>query len=620
MCGDLGYDTYCGGSDGSDPSASVDITAPRQPEVARPHAGKAGRVSLTVTAERGARIEVAETDEYGTAGRTVAKATATGSAQTVTFTAASGSHTYTVTATDAAGNTSDESDDITIDIDADAPAISGFSVADPDAATATSRVAFASEAGAAYELTVSGRKERITGTVGSDGHVSDAGLVLPNGSYTTRLAVTDEAGNVRRAERSVRVDLDALTPRLSADRARGSDQVRFTVTAPPRSKGRLTVGDAVDRAFTTDGDGLATISTPMADGRYPAPVVTVADPYGRTGRTAGRNLVVDTASPAVKVTSDSDRAAHGDLSLTVTTEEHAKVTVAYGSGAHDGFTSTGHAATVVKALTAGTYRVRVSATDAYGNTTTKQLNVAVDDQLTTAEWLVLLVKVLLVLALLVAAWYVHRRTRPAREARRARRAAEQYERELRAWEQERERLVELAEFAAELGGGEGTGSGWPADWGKRKRGESAWWVIDAEMVERSAGGQDVAVRDSGTLVVTAQRVLFVGRSRREWLFGKLLRVEHSCPDITWMQVANRANVSGVRYRREPEKTRIAVESAIAEAPSGQAPELGAGRGALLARLRQAITAHDRQRPSQPEPPTPTPQTGAVPSVTTNAVP
>ncbi|MFE1312365.1 hypothetical protein [Streptomyces sp. NPDC058755] len=243
----------------------------------------------------------------------------------------------------------------------------------------------------------------------------------------------------------------------------------------------------------------------------------------------------------------------------------------------------------------------------------RELSVAVDDQLTTGEWLVLLVKVLLVLALLVAAWYIHRRTRPAREARRARLAAEQYERQLRAWEQERERLVQLAEFAAELGSGEGTSDGWMADWGKRKRGESVWWMTDAEMVEPAAGGQDIAVRDSGTLVVTAQRVLFVGRSRREWLYAKLLRVEHSGQDITWMQVTNRINVSGVRYRREPEKTRIAIESAIAEAPSGQAPELGAGRGALLTRLRRAITAHDRQRPSLPEPPALARQTGTVTS-------
>ncbi|WP_367321340.1 Ig-like domain-containing protein [Streptomyces sp. HUAS ZL42] len=610
VCGDLGYFTYCGGTGDSSPAESVDITAPRQPKVVRPHAGKGGRVSLTVTAEEGARIEVAETDESGLEARTVAEATATGAGQTIAFKADSGSHTYTVTATDDAGNTSDVSDDITLDVDADVPAVTGFSIAGPDATTATAHVTFDSEAGAAYELTVSGRKERITGTVSGDGRVSDAPLVLPNGSYTARIQVTDAAGNVGSADRKLRVDLDKLAPQVAAHRAPGSDRVRFAITAPPRSKGTLTVGDAVEQAFTTDTDGRAEVGTQLPDGSYPAPVVEVTDPYRRSGRTSGRELIVDTVAPALKVKSDDERAAHGNLSLAVTTEAHAKVAVLYGAGAHDGFTSSGHSTTVTRALSPGTYRVTVTATDAYGNTTTKQLSLAVDDQRTAGEWLVLLLKMVLVVVLIAAAGYVYRRTRPAREARRARRATERYARELRSWEEERDRLVELAEFAAELADDERSDGDWSASWGKRKRDESVWWATDADMVQPGTNGLDISVKDSGTLVITGQRVLFVGRTRREWLFSKLVHVEHSGQDVTWMRVTNRTNVSGVRYRREPEKTRIAIELAIAEAPAGEAPELGTGRGPVLARLRQAITTHDRQQPSSPEPPLSAQQTGA----------
>ncbi|WP_432135012.1 hypothetical protein [Streptomyces sp. bgisy154] len=607
VCGDLGYDTYCGGTgdDDSGPSESVDVTAPRRPKVDRPHAGEGGRVSLTVTAEQGARIDVSETDEYGGAGRTVAVATATGNAQPLSFKAASGSHTYTVTATDAAGNTSDVSEGIALDVDADSPEITALSVSDPDATTATTRVSFASEAGAAYELAVSGRKERITGTVGGDGTVSDAVLVLPNGSYTARVRVTDDAGNVGRAERSLPVDVEALAPRVTADHAPGSGLVRFAVTAPPRSKGTLTVGDAVERAFTTDADGHATVSAELPDGSHPAPVVTVTDRYGRSGRTSGRSLVVDTVAPVLKVVSDAERATHGELSLAVTSEARAKVSVVYGSGSRDGFTSSGHRATVTRALAPGTYQVTVTATDAYGNTSTEHLSIEVGDQRTAGQWLALVLKAVLVLGLIAAAGYVYHRTRPAREARRARRAAERHARELRAWEQEHERLVDLAEFAAELGEAEGPGGEWPAAWGKRKRGEAVWWVTDADMVQHGKNGMDVpgggSVRDSGTLVVTGQRVLFVGGTRREWLFAKLVHVEHSGRDITWMRVTNRSKVSGVRYRREPERTRVAIESAIAEAPAGEARELGTGRGPVLARLRQMITAHDRQRPGGTEP-------------------
>jgi hypothetical protein len=211
-----------------------------------------------------------------------------------------------------------------------------------------------------------------------------------------------------------------------------------------------------------------------------------------------------------------------------------------------------------------------------------------------------MLKLFLALGLIVAALYVHRRTRPAREARRARRAVDQYQRDLAGWDRERARLVELAEFAAELGqAGPGTG-GWLATWGRRRRDESVWWVTDADMVQPATNGPEIAVRDSGTLVITDQRLLFVGRTRREWLFAKLEHIEHIGLDITLMRVGNRTNVSGVRYRREAERTRLAVDSAVADAPGGAAPALGAGRGPLLSRLRQTLTAHDRTRPTAPE--------------------
>ncbi|NUP16687.1 MAG: hypothetical protein HOZ81_11375 [Streptomyces sp.] len=601
VCGDLGYDTYCGGTDGDDDAATVDITAPRQPKVVGPHAGKGGRVSLTVTAERGSRIEVAEADEYGLSSDPVATATATGAAQTVAFKASSGAHTYTVTATDSADNTSDATEDVTVDVDAEAPEISGLSVTQPDATTATAHMAFTSEAGAAYEVSVSGREEKLSGTVDEGGEVSDAALVLPNGSYTARITVTDDAGNVGRAERTLRVNLDELVPRVTAERATGSGQVRFTVTAPPRSKGTLTVADAVDRAFTTDAEGHAEVAAELADGSYPAPVAAVTDVYGRAGRYSGRKLVVDTKAPALKVASDGERAAHGHVALSVTTEARAKVAVAYDSGEPAGFLSSGRPTDVTRALSPGTYQVTVTATDPYGNATTERLSIAVDDQRTMGDWVTLLLKVALLLLLVAASWYVFRRTRPAREDRRSRRAVERYRRNLRAWDQEHARLVELAEFAAELGDEGGSVGGWLADWGKRKRNESVWAVTDADMVEPGTNGQGVVVRDSGTLVVTGQRVLFVGRTRREWLFAKLVRVEHIGRDLTLMRVTNRANVSGVRYRRDPERIRIVIDTAVAEAPTGEAPELGRGRGPVLAPLRQAITEHDRRRPASPEP-------------------
>ncbi|WP_340376811.1 hypothetical protein U5640_18125 [Streptomyces sp. SS7] len=613
VCGDLGHDTYCGGTgdSGTSPSASLDLTAPRRPKVVRPHAGRGGRVALTVTAERGSRIEVAETDEYGQPGDVVAKATATGGAQTVDFTAASGSHTYTVTATDAADNTSDPVDAFTLDVDAEAPAVSGFTVGAADAATASSAVAFTSEDGAAYRLTVVGREEAFTGTVG-DG--ADTLLTLPDGDYTVRLAVTDEAGNVGRAERKLHVELAGLVPRVGAEHRRGSGDVRYTITAPPHADGTLTADDGVAHAFTADDGGLATVDLRLPDGHHAAPVVAVTDAYGRTGRATGEDLTVDTVAPALKVVSDGERASHGELALAVTTEAGAEVRVAYGSAAaRKAFTSTGKPGSVTRALGPGSYTVTVVAEDAYGNTTSRRLTVAVDDRWTAGDWLALLLKAVLPLLLLAGAAHVHRRGRPARAARRAARAAAAHEGLLRDWTRERERLVELAEFAAELGEEEGSSGRWLAEWGRRRRDESVWWVTDADLVQPDSTGQAGAARDSGTLVITAQRVLFCGRNRREWLFSKLEQVQHLGEDTTLMRVDNRSNVSGVRYRRDPARTRLAIEAALADAPSGQAPELGTGRGALLRRVRAAVAAHDTHRPAVPDPRPETPApAGAVP--------
>ncbi|MEU6534966.1 hypothetical protein [Streptomyces sp. NPDC047000] len=612
VCGDLGYDTYCGGTAdaGDAPTKSVDVTAPRQPNVARSHSGRGGKVSLTVTAEQGAHLEVAENDEYGDAGNTVAKATATGGAQTITFRAATGSHTYTVTATDSAGNVSDVSDEISLDVDADAPPLTGLSVTDPDTTTATAHLAFASAPGATYVATVVGRKDRVTGTVGADAEVTDAALVLPDGSYTVRVTVTDDTGNARQKERKLRVALGRLAPRVTADRARGSGAVAFTITAPPHSKGALTIGEAPEKRFTTDGSGLATVAVRLPDGRHPAPAVTVTDAYGRSGSAKGSPLIVDTAAPALKVIPDIDRASHGDLALTVATTPRTRVTVLYGHGIHEDFVSSGRTSTVTRALDPGTYHVKVTATDAYGNTSTKLLSVPVDDRRTPVEWLAVVLKSVVGLAVLMLAVVAHRRTRPAREAFKARQAAARYERDLGTWQREHDRLVGLAEFAAELGEEEHVDGGWQPSWGKRKRGESAWWLTGADLVQPARDGRGVDVRDSGTVIITAQRMLFIGGTRREWLFAKVEKIEHSGRDVTLIRVSNRTKLSGVRYRLAPEKTRIALDSAIAEAPPGTAPQLGTGRRPLLAGLRQAITTHDRSRPVAPHTPAPRPHVTA----------
>ncbi|MFJ4851702.1 MULTISPECIES: Ig-like domain-containing protein [unclassified Streptomyces] len=609
-----------------------DLTAPRQPKLGKPSTGAGaggGRVGLTVTAEQGSRIEITETDaDYDT--RVVATATATGGSQVITFKAADGSHTYSVTATDAAGNESDESDGITVEVDSQAPEIGLFSLGTPDPATAVTPVTVESEADAAYTLTIDGRKERFSGVVDGGGSVDGLGFSLPNGSYTARLAVTDDAGNVRRTTRAFKVDLSKLTPVLVTTGKPGSARPTYTLTVPPLSRGTLVVGDAVRETFTADKNGRAQVGLQMADGVYPAPVVEVTDPYGRTGRATGTRTIVDTTAPTLTITTSAERATHGTLALAVTTEHGAEVAVTYGTTAEQRFpqyTARAGATTLDRELAPGDYVVTVVATDAYGNAVSKKIRVTVDDRWTTGQWIGLLVILLLALALATAVVVFLNRSRPAREERRARRAAEREQREraererqeaaaherqlrayesaLTAWERQRRHLVALAEFAAEFDEAEWGAGRWPEAWGKRRRGEVVRWSTAGELVQRNAQGAITGAVKTGSVVVTSQRVLFVGDSKREWLFSQLTWIDLAGDSTTWMRVSTRTTVSGVRTSQEREKTRLAIELAVAAAPAGaagRAPELGAGVGPVLVRLRTALTAHDRQQPRKPQAP------------------
>jgi hypothetical protein len=632
VCGDLGYFSECPGYGGTDAAPEEDLTAPRQPKLGKPTAGAGaggGRVSLTVTAEQGSRIKITETDDdYDT--HVVATATATGSSQVITFKAADGSHTYSVTATDAAGNESDESDEITVEVDSEAPEIGLFSFGEPDSATAITPVTIESEADATYKLAIDGRKERASGVVDEDGNITGLGFSLPNGNYTARLAVTDDAGNVRRTTRKFKVDLDKLTPVLATEDKPGAARLTYTLTVPPLSRGTLIVGDEVRETFTADKHGTAGVGLQLADGVYPAPVVEVTDAYGRTGRTTGTRMIVDTTAPALRIVANTERLAHGALALTVTAERGAKVTVAYGTTAAQRFpqyTAGAKATSLDRELAPGNYIVTVVAKDAYGNAVNKKIHVTIDDQWTTGEWVGFLLLLLLVLALFTALVMFLNRSRPAREERRARHTAEReqreraererqeaeaHERELRAyegrlmeWERQRQQLVGLAEFAAEFDETEWGAGRWPEALGKRRRGEVIRWSTTGELVQRNAQEAITGAVKTGSVVVTSQRVLFVGDSKREWLFSYLTRIEHAGDMTTWMRVSNRTTVSGVRYSREREKTRLAIELAVAAAPAGEAgraPELGAGVGPVLVRLRAALTAHDRQRPRKPKAP------------------
>lgn len=113
------------------------------------------------------------------------------------------------------------------------------------------------------------------------------------------------------------------------------------------------------------------------------------------------------------------------------------------------------------------------------------------------------------------------------------------------------------------------------------------------------GDEQQKLVDTGTMVITNQRVVFLGaKYTREWAFSKLLGVQHDdALGATYMQVSNREKVSG-----------IAHGSAVADDMKfrlGLALAIFAGeRDDFVADLEQQVADLKRQMPALPPPPPP----------------
>ncbi|MEU1090944.1 LPXTG cell wall anchor domain-containing protein [Streptomyces sp. NPDC005892] len=643
VCGDLGYFSECGysslpgsdsGSDSSSDSGSgsgagsgvdedvepepvVDIEPPARPATHGADAAAGGRVSVLVSAEKGARIEVR--DE---ADSVVAHATATGADQKIAFDAGDGEHAYTVVAVDASGNTSGASDEFTVTVDGTAPRAGtpALGVADPE--TGAAPVTLDAEAGASYEVTVEGRKDVLRGTVDDGGTVTGS-LRLPNGTFRLVAVVRDEAGNRTRKEATVNVALKEIRPGVRWGTPEDG-RTTVDVAGPPGSTGTVTT-DGGAEPVRLDGDGRGSVTLPLKDGSYRA-LVTLTDTFGRRGTARSAEFVVDTVAPALRVVYDEERARHGDVVLTVTGERGATLRL-------DGADGSGPVVldrerrVVSWHEEPGAHRLVARLTDAHGNTSVKELTLRVSDDMTGSEirnallGLAGTVVVLAVLALLVwrrrraiIVWWARRRetARLASEERAAlavaarqeaeerrreeerRRAREAHERRLAVWLSTRDRLAAEYDFVRGLRGTEYSASDFR--WAARKAGERVLLVAPAALVEvrTRQGVNRLETTVTGELVVTDRRLLFSGPGgRREWAYGKWLQHEHDeSAGVTLISVGNRRKTSGVSYGHgEAFRVRMAIDLAVDRAQ---------GRGDEVAdRARAVLEAHERNKPEEP---------------------
>ncbi|MEU3552689.1 hypothetical protein [Streptomyces fragilis] len=621
MCG-TGSTGGTGGTGGSgtgssvEPAEPVDNDAPSKPRVQRPEALPGGKVSVTVTAERGATIIVFGGSDEGDEGdgEEVTKATATGSPQTLTFEAEDGSTTYVVTATDAAGNESSRSKAFTVETDGTKPELAAFDVAPADPTTAAVGVSFEVDEKVDYKLAVAGREESVTGEAGAGSPVDEA-LWLPDGDHELTVTVEDAVGNVTRRTESFTVELDSLEPRLTQEDVFRSSSVPLTVAGPPEAEVTARMGAKTEKV-TLGKQGSVELSFELADGTY-RPEVELVDRFGRRGTLTGDPVTVDTQAPAVKAGYDEEAARYGTVAVTITSEPGTEVTLSEGAEtvASGRLERDRRSLRLTPELGPGRHQLTVSAQDRAGNERTYDLSVTVQDDMTTAEilravlWTVGIVLVVGVTMLLlwrrrrrVVRWWARRReaARMAAELRAIARRQEQslreqerYERDLAVWEGEHDRLAELHDLARNL-----TGEVYPAEqfrWGRRKKDERVLLVATARLVEvrTKQGLASLEETDRGEVAVTDRRVLFAGLSkRREWDYGRWLTHEHRPQGITLIRVSNRAKASGIAYPLlEARHIRLAIDVALAD-------QRGT-RDEIISRTRRELDAHMTDRPVPP---------------------
>jgi hypothetical protein len=146
-------------------------------------------------------------------------------------------------------------------------------------------------------------------------------------------------------------------------------------------------------------------------------------------------------------------------------------------------------------------------------------------------------------------------------------------------------------------------------WLHTRRGEVVYWAaggagaIEAPYVPRlrpphyreftraegPAGGPPI---DTGQVAVTDQRVVFQGRTRREWAYAKLIGMAHTVAGQTWLLVTSRTEVSGVA---PPRATTTEFRLHLALAMADRAGE----RDTFVAQLAEQLDRHQRAEPQPP---------------------
>ncbi len=572
-----------------------DTEAPTVPAVGDALIEPEGKITIPVVAEAKSHIELKED------GSLVTQARATGQSQNLTFNTSNGKHTFLITATDKAGNTSQPAT-VEIDVDAIAPRYKNFTVKAGNTKNTESLITFTTEPEITYSLLVDG-KEVTAGTTPATGRKPiEWPLDIADGRHPVQLDLEDGTGNTTTGTRTLVVKIPQLAVSAELLTDNTDDTQVIKVTATPGARGVLKIDGEDPVGFTTSEDGTAEVRLPLEDGTYDGPTVTVKDEHGRRGSTLMSEIVVDTTPPVLDIVPDEDAASQGKLAVSITADEGStvewKVIDTAGTEVTAGkFVSDGNAQSVASDLDEGSYDFVVAATDLYDRATEKTVGLDIaSDPIPTSTIVLAAIGLLLLLAALVAIalrlWRRHKNKVRERKAVRPVKVTKEvvaaYERAEAAWNVRHRALSRLEAVAR---GEVPHDIAVPMNF-ELLPDELALWTANARLLSvAESGGEEVALETgSGQLVVTTQRLGYVGSMQRDWWFSMVERVRHLDHERTILQLEDTTGWSGFAYD-DAQLTQQYIDVAVAGALGSQDEYHGV--------ISRGLRDHEMRRPTRP---------------------
>ncbi|ALV91137.1 Ig-like domain-containing protein [Pantoea vagans] len=363
---------------------------------------------LTGSAEAGTIVRIYDgTDEIGSV-----LVGSTGNWTYTTDTLTQGEHNLSVTVTDAAGNTSANSPTLTFTVDSEAPdAATGLTLANNNSGTevpianngttndSTPLLRGTAEANSTIIISDG---NTVLGTATADGTGSwSFSPTLTDGTHNLTAVVRDEAGNTSPVSGTVTVTIDTVAPPSvtnlvltnNIDGAVNIPNGGLTNDNTPVLSGNGEVGSIITISDASGVLGSTTViaggtwsftpTTGLADGSHTFSV-TASDTAGNVSGTSTISAVIDATPPAAPsaITASND---NGTTPVAIASNATTNDSTPFLSGSgeagsiiriYDGATELGSTAVgsngqwsfSVPALDDGSYTLRVTATDAAGNT------------------------------------------------------------------------------------------------------------------------------------------------------------------------------------------------------------------------------------------------------------